>query len=81
MSNNPPILQDSAQLVARAYNATAAPEAIAINPDSLFGWNIFYRGAQTRGILRCGNFPNPTSHPGHRRGDRDARVGTANVWS
>ena len=42
ISNGPPILDDTAQLVARAYNATTTPEAIAISTSDL---NLFYRGA------------------------------------
>ncbi len=42
ISNGPPILDDSAQLIARAYNATTTPEAIAISTSDL---SIFYRGA------------------------------------
>ncbi len=42
LSNGPPILHDAAQLVARTYHASAAPEAIAID-TATFG--IFYRGA------------------------------------
>jgi len=42
ISNGPPILHDAAQLVARTYNATTTPEAVAINmADSA----VFYRGA------------------------------------
>lgn len=41
-SNGPPILHDAAQLVARAYNATATPEAIAVDTAS---FRIFYRGS------------------------------------
>lgn len=39
---NLPILHDSAQLVARAYNATATPEAFGIDTAT---WTIFYQGA------------------------------------
>ena len=42
ISNGPPILHDSAQLVARAYRASTTPEAVAI---STLDWTIFYRGA------------------------------------
>jgi hypothetical protein len=42
LSNGPPILHDAAQLVARAYHASATPEAIAIDNATL---SIFYRGA------------------------------------
>ncbi len=42
ISNGPPILHDSAQLVARAYKATTTPEAVAISTGDL---TIFYRGA------------------------------------
>jgi len=42
ISNGPPIFCDAAQLVARSYQATTTPEAIAI---STADWSIFYRGA------------------------------------
>jgi hypothetical protein len=42
ISNAPPILHDSAQLVARAYNALTTPEAVAISTSDL---SVFYRGA------------------------------------
>ncbi len=42
ISNGPPILDDTADLVARAYNATTTPEAVAISMKEL---SIFYRGA------------------------------------
>jgi hypothetical protein len=42
LSNGPPILHDAAQLVARAYHASATPEAVAIDTSTL---SIFYRGA------------------------------------
>jgi hypothetical protein len=42
LSNGPPILHDAAQLVARAYHASATPEAVAIDIATL---GIFYRGA------------------------------------
>ena len=42
LSNGPPILHDAAQLVARAYHAGTAPEAVAIETATL---SIFYRGA------------------------------------
>src|SRR5205085_1396248 len=41
ISNGPPILHDSAQLVARAYRASTTPEAVAINTVD---WSILYRG-------------------------------------
>jgi hypothetical protein len=42
ISNAPPILYDSAQLVARAYHATTTPEAVAMGTADL---TVFYRGA------------------------------------
>ena len=42
ISNNPPVLHDAAQLVARTYNATTTPEAVAINMGDA---SVFYRGA------------------------------------
>ncbi|MFM1768189.1 MAG: hypothetical protein RJA22_718, partial [Verrucomicrobiota bacterium] len=42
ISNGPPILHDPAQVVARSYGATRAPEAIAVNTANL---QVFYRGA------------------------------------
>jgi hypothetical protein len=42
MSNGPPILHDAAQLVAKTYRATTAPESVAISTADLA---IFYRGA------------------------------------
>jgi hypothetical protein len=42
LSNGPPILHDAAQLVARTYNASTTPEAIAINTAT---FSVFYRGA------------------------------------
>ena len=37
-----PVLHDPSQMVARAYNATATPEAVLINPSD---WSMMYRGA------------------------------------
>jgi hypothetical protein len=42
ISNGPPILQDTAQLVARAYHASTTPEAVAIETAY---WTVIYRGA------------------------------------
>ena len=42
ISNGPPILDDTADLVARAYKATTTPEAVAISMKDL---SVFYRGA------------------------------------
>ena len=39
-----PVLHDRAQLIARAYRATTAPEVIVVGRGE-FEWNIFYRGA------------------------------------
>lgn len=38
-----PILHDRAQVVARAYHATTAPEVIGVSRGE-FGWGVFYRG-------------------------------------
>ncbi|MEO6034853.1 MAG: hypothetical protein ABIQ35_06335 [Verrucomicrobiota bacterium] len=42
ISNGPPILHDSAQLVGHAYNSITTPEVVAVSTTNL---SIFYRGA------------------------------------
>jgi hypothetical protein len=42
MSNGPPILHDSAQVVARSYGASGIPEAVLIN---MANFQVAYRGA------------------------------------